>query len=178
MTERLDLFDRERTPLGKMAVRDTPLGENEYFQVSAIWTADGEGNILLTRRAAVKKYFPGWLENSGGAVLAGETPREAAARELFEETGIRVGPEDLLFLGTEQEEHYFADTFFLLLDEVRPAIRLQPEETADYYWVTLKELEELLPTDKIIPPAVRQLTPLLPAIRTLIREHLKKQQSK
>lgn len=35
----------------------------------------------------------------GGRIEEGETPREAAARELAEETGVRVDPSDLTLIG-------------------------------------------------------------------------------
>ena len=58
-----------------------------------VWVYDGRGHLLLTRRAR-EKSFAGTWENSGGAVKAGETSRQAIARELYEETGIQAEPEE------------------------------------------------------------------------------------
>lgn len=41
----------------------------------------------------------GCWEIPGGGIEPGETPRQAAARELYEEAGQRVGPADLRFVG-------------------------------------------------------------------------------
>ena len=51
---------------------------------------DTRGRILLARRTAGRDLAGAW-EFPGGKVEPGESPREALARELFEELGIRIG---------------------------------------------------------------------------------------
>lgn len=85
-----DLYDESRRPLGRTARRDEPLQPGEYHVVVGIWVFDGKGHILLTRRDASKRYMPGKWENTGGHVVSGEDSRAAAARELWEETGIQA----------------------------------------------------------------------------------------
>jgi 8-oxo-dGTP diphosphatase len=48
--------------------------------------------------------FHGLLEFPGGGVEAGETPLEAAVREVQEEVGISVNPEKAQFMGTYKNE--------------------------------------------------------------------------
>ena len=59
----------------------------EYGLVVCVWVCDGAGHLLLTKRAPEKKSFPNTWENSGGSAWAGESSRQAIARELYEETG-------------------------------------------------------------------------------------------
>lgn len=49
--------------------------------------------------------FHGLLEFPGGGIEAGETPLEAAVREVEEEVGIVVNPSDAIFMGTYQNVH-------------------------------------------------------------------------
>ena len=49
--------------------------------------------------------FHGLLEFPGGGIEAGETPLEAAVREVEEEVGIVVKGTDAKFMGTYQNEH-------------------------------------------------------------------------
>src|SRR5215510_11268528 len=49
----------------------------------------GSGRLLLTERAHDMRSHPGQVSFPGGSIDPGETPREAALREAWEETGVR-----------------------------------------------------------------------------------------
>lgn len=53
-------------------------------------TADGEGALLLTRRAARMNAHAGQWALPGGRLDPGETPVDAALREMHEEIGLQV----------------------------------------------------------------------------------------
>lgn len=158
--ELLDLYNEERVPLGKTMKRGDLQKNGEYYLIVAIWTVDQNGNLLLTKRSPEKEFFPNEWENSGGAVLSGETSAEAAIRELYEETGIHVLPNELILLGSCREDEFFVDTYFVLKNEPKPKVTLQPGETSDYRWVTLEMFDRMAAASQIIKPAVRQITPL------------------
>lgn len=63
--------------------------------VVAAALVDGEGRVLLQRRAPGRQLAGLW-EFPGGKVEAGELPEAALARELAEELGIAVAPDDLV----------------------------------------------------------------------------------
>lgn len=58
------------------------------FAQPAAWST--RAAVLLTRRAAGLRNHPGQWALPGGSVDAGETPEEAALRELQEEVGLRL----------------------------------------------------------------------------------------
>jgi 8-oxo-dGTP pyrophosphatase MutT (NUDIX family) len=62
---------------------------DERLTVGAI-IVDTEGRVLVQRRSAERKLFPGLWDIPGGHVEPDETPLEALAREVYEETGWRV----------------------------------------------------------------------------------------
>lgn len=111
-----DLYNGERQPLNKTHVRGQSLSPGEYHVIVEIWTVNSEGRLLLTLRHPDKDIFPGFWENTGGSILAGETSRQGAVRELFEETGIAVEESELHYLGTRREESAHADTYIVKKD--------------------------------------------------------------
>jgi 8-oxo-dGTP pyrophosphatase MutT (NUDIX family) len=60
---------------------------------------DGDGSVLLfcgSDPAITDGSAPRWWFTVGGQILPGEPLAEAAARELAEETGLQVGPDQLV----------------------------------------------------------------------------------
>lgn len=78
--------DRVKLPDGRSAVREVV----EHAPIVAIVALDSRGDVLLVRqyRLPVKQSL---LEIPAGGVDSGESPEEAAQRELQEETGQRAG---------------------------------------------------------------------------------------
>ena len=62
--------------------------------VSAVCVYNQQGQLLTVRKRGTDKFM-----HPGGKPESGETAAEAASRELFEEVGIEVAPEDLQPLG-------------------------------------------------------------------------------
>jgi 8-oxo-dGTP pyrophosphatase MutT (NUDIX family) len=56
---------------------------------------DPRGRVLLFRGFDPARPGDSWWSTPGGGLSAGEAPRDAAARELREETGLDVAPETL-----------------------------------------------------------------------------------
>ena len=152
-----DVYDKYRNPTGKLHCRGTRWKYGEFGLVVCVWVYDGEGNLLLTRRAPGKSFAGTW-ENSGGAVKAGENSRTAIARELFEETGIRCDG------FTEIGRYLVGGTaifhcFFCTVDVDKSAVRLQEGETVDYMWLTEEEFIRFLRSDKVIESQIRRYRP-------------------
>ena len=143
-----DVYDENRNPTGKLHRRGTPWEEGEYGLVACVWVYDGRGHILLTRRAKGKSYAGTW-ENSGGAVQAGETSREAVARELFEETGIQAAPEEFELLTTDQDRNMFYDHYCLKRRVRLKDIVLLPGETDDVMWASFGKVHWMIRSGRI-----------------------------
>lgn len=54
--------------------------------------------VLMMRRNSNKKLAPGIWANIGGKIEWAESTLDAAAREVWEETGFRIKPKDLRFV--------------------------------------------------------------------------------
>ena len=150
-----DIYDKDRNLTGRQHRRGKPGGAGEYGLVVCVWVYDGKGNLLLTRRAKGKSFAGTW-ENSGGAAQAGESSRQAIARELFEETGIRASEEEfeLLDTGSDKNTHY--DFYCLKRQVPLTQIKLLPGETDGVQWADFETVHRLIREKKICHIIARQ----------------------
>ena len=166
MAEYWDVYDEHRNKTGALHRRGDPLGPQEYHLVVEIWTLDGQGRVLLTRRD-LRKHFGGLWECTGGSALAGEDSRTAVRRELREETGLDLGGAEPELLGTTVYEEEFVDTYAVRLPFALADVRLQEGETTDARLATFDEVERaVLEGAPWLAGPVRERTlPLLPKLR-------------
>jgi len=134
-----DVYDAQGNLTGEVHVRGTPWQPGEYGLVVCVWVYDGQGKLLLTRRAPEKSY-PGTWENSGGAAKAGETSRQAIVRELFEETGIVAQESEFEFLGQDMDSHTIYHFYCLKRNIPLEEIVLLPGETDDVQWADFEKI--------------------------------------
>lgn len=69
--------------------------KDDTSEVASIAVCDGDSILMGKRRDSGRYTLP------GGHLDKGEEKQEGAVRELFEESGIKVGPNDLKYLGSE-----------------------------------------------------------------------------
>ena len=143
-----DIYDENRRLTGRVHQRGTPWNPGEFGVVVCVWVYDGRGHLLLTRRAK-EKSFAGTWENSGGAVKAGETSRQAIARELFEETGIVAQPEEFEYLDTDKDRNTFYDHYCIQKTVPLKDIVLLPGETDDVMWASFGKVHWMIRSGKI-----------------------------
>ena len=143
-----DVYDENRVPTGRLHKRGTPWQSGEYGLVVCVWVYDGHGRILLTRRAKGKSFAGTW-ENSGGAAKAGETSRQAIARELFEETGIQAAEEEFELLDSGKDRNTFYDFYCLKRQVPIRDIVLLPGETDAVQWASYGKIHWMIRTGKI-----------------------------
>lgn len=154
MEEYFDMYDQERHPLWHTHLRGVPIPEGEYHIVVQVCVLDACGQMLLTKRHP-DKTLGGLWEVTAGSVLAGENAVEGALRELFEETGLKLKPEDLSPLYSRRGDGYFLDSFVVHLAcgaEEYP-ITLQEGETVDFVWAGPEKLEQMEKEGMLVPIA-------------------------
>ena len=123
-------------------MRGAPIPHGEYHIVVQVMTINNKGEILLTQRVPEKTSGGKW-ECSGGCAVAGETSREAALRELFEETGIRADENEIDLEWTLTTDSMLRDFYILEKDVPLSALRLQSIEVCAAKWVSFERLCEM-----------------------------------
>ena len=153
MAEYWDLYDENRRPLGKLHRRGDEMNAGEYHLVAEIWTRDDAGRFLVSRRHPEKPWGLYW-ECTGGSVVAGEDSRTGAQRELEEELGICVKPEELKFLFTgvnERNRNTIYDTYEARWNGDVSELKLQEGEVVDAKWVDYAGLCAMYDAGEVVP---------------------------
>ena len=152
MMELVDLYDENRIPLGRTAERHAPKGPGEYRLVVHVCAFDSRGRLLVQRRTAEKRIWPGrWDVSVGGGVDAGETSRQAAEREFREELGYPLDLGNLRQSVTVNFDGGFDDFFIIQKDLDLSSLVLQKEEVAEVRYVTEEEAEAMAADGSFIP---------------------------
>lgn len=172
--EMWDAYDKDEKLLGFDLKRSQAksLPEGVYHIIVMIYTMTKSGKLLSTQRSRNKTYSLKW-EITGGSILKGETPREGAARELLEETGIDVTPESLvgLYDFVDYKKHVIYHSFLNLIDD-EIHIQLQEGETMDYMYIDYQEFDEFIKSDRFVPSEQRRYLMHSEQINRTIKNYL------
>ncbi len=124
---------------------------------SLVYLLDGEDRVLLGRKR--RGMGVGKWNGFGGKIEAGETMRQCAVRELWEESGIRVRPEDLelmadLYFDQPSDENWSHGGMVYFVRKWEGTPRLSEE--MEPRWFRLEELpyDEMWQADCIWLPAL------------------------
>ncbi|WP_407653002.1 NUDIX hydrolase [Baekduia soli] len=116
----------------------------------------GGAAFLLCRRTPRLKHHAGQWALPGGRLDAGETPLEAALRELDEELGLKLGPDDVLgWLDDYVTRSGFVMTPVVLWGGADPALRPAPAEVQAVFRIGLHALVTGQPRTIMIPESDR-----------------------
>lgn len=171
-----DAYDREGNLLGYDLVRGEPVPEGVYHLVVEIYPVTRDGRILVTRRHPDKTWGLYW-EITGGSVVKGEKPLQAAVRELREETGIIVSESDMIpvyvqnGMGLSGSVGIF-HSFITFFDPDSQEIRLQEGETVDWKLLTYEEYKEFVKTDEFTAGMRRRFLTHQEAFDRIIGGHI------
>ncbi len=103
---------------------------------------DGAPSFVLTRRAPRLKAHQGQWALPGGRLDPGETPADAALRELHEEVGLDQNPADVLgLLDDYPTRSGYCITPVVVWVGAGAVVAPNPDEVASAYRVPLAELE-------------------------------------
>jgi isopentenyl-diphosphate delta-isomerase len=145
--ERVVLLDDDGAPIGTASKATVHGADTPLHLAFSCHLRDGDGRLLVTRRALSKRTGPGvWTNSFCGHPAPGEDLEAAVARRAFDELGVTVTDLRLVLPdfryravdanGVVENEVcpvYTAVT----LDEVQP----DPDEVAEYRWIEAADLE-------------------------------------
>jgi isopentenyl-diphosphate delta-isomerase len=158
MQSYLDIVDESDNLLGFKASYDEVHKKGLWCRAihTVIYTPDRQ--IVMQKRSPSLKYRPGEVEISvGGGVDAGESPEEAAIREIREELGIVIGSKDLHFIGKTKQNFKtktqivrdFVYSYSICLPKDTLEFNASEEETTAIFLISEKKLRRALMLHKL-----------------------------
>ena len=142
--EPVALYDAAGAVLGS-APRGVVYRDGRWHGATGVLVRSGDGErVYLHRRSPDKLVFAGLYDCwAGGVIGPGETPGDAALREVAEELGVTGAPLTPLerFAYDDGRLRYHVFTYEVRWDG---PLRHQPEEVVWGAWVTLDELRAVL----------------------------------
>ena len=119
---------------------EASIPKGTYHLVVDILVRHTDGTYLLMKRDPRKNHPNMWEASAGGSALKGETPLQAAFRELKEETGVET--KELAEINREvmDSTHSVYVEYLCVTDCDKDSITLQEGETVDYKWVLADEI--------------------------------------
>lgn len=131
-----DVYDAQGNRTGRVKPKGAAFAPDERHLAMEAWIINGQGEILLQRRSDACELLPGLWGLTTGRMLAGEDSRAGCVREVWEELGLAVRPEEPRLLRRIIRRDLIWDVYRIDREADLAALRLQPEEVSDVRWVT------------------------------------------
>ena len=138
-----DIYDSNRKPTGRTARRGDKLLQDEYHLVVHVWLQNSKGEFLISQRAPNKGY-PLFWECTGGSAIAGDDSLSAAIREVKEELGLDVLPENGKCIYTEVSYNNICDVWLFKQDFDLNDVVFQEYETIDARYADVNEIIHMM----------------------------------
>jgi len=120
-------------------------------KAASIIIKDKDGNFFIHQRNSNKKTFPNLFGiGAGGKIEKDETKKEAAKRELFEETGLKTNLKYLFKIKYKSESYMSEMNVFETVTEIKE-LNTDNGEWQWSGWVKKEEINKLLKSNKLCP---------------------------
>lgn len=147
--EWLDVVDANDVVIGR-STRDEIHRQDLMHRSAHIILFNSKNEIFVQLRSLLKDNSAGlWDTSAAGHVDSGETYLECAVRELAEELGVTLAPEDLNFVDRLDPESRNGFEFTQIYTAVSDqALTLQADEIDDGRWVSAAQLDSWIAEDR------------------------------
>ena len=155
--EILEVVDAQGRVLGRATRGECHSDRSLLHRAVHVFVLDRQGRIFLQKRSMQKRIQPGrWDASVGGHVDPGETPKQAAVREMDEELGIAGVELELLheYVWRSEVESELVRTFRCVHEG---PFTLKADEIDEGRFFSLDELRALVGTGQLTPNLEHEL---------------------
>lgn len=113
-----------------------------WYGVTKIWVVNDKAELMVSRRAETLSGNPGkWQTYFGGHVTMGMSFQDTAVKELAEEAGLRVRPEDLFLIakGRNDAKKNFFEMYTYHFNGQPHDLHFVDGEVTDAKWMSMEE---------------------------------------
>ena len=141
-----DLYDKNRKKTNRVQIRGKQIPDGCYHIVVHVWITNNKGQYLISQRSASREKDPLIWETVGGSVLKGEDSLAGALREVYEEVGIKLNPNNGSIIKTILREHYqdIVDVWLFHYDGDVDINNATTDEVAQSKWMRKEEIKKML----------------------------------
>ena len=154
MAELWDILDENGNVTGRFHERGKPMNKGEYHLEVYVWIENDKGEYLISQRSP-NKPFPNLWESTGGNAVAGDDSLTTALKEVKEELGIDLEPQN----GQIIQHRVLCNTVgcnglidvWLFRQNVDiSTVILAPDETCDVMWATVDKIREMMESNEFL----------------------------
>lgn len=145
-----DVYDKSGRKTGAVKEKESEYLPGEYHLAMEAWVFNDQREILIQQRSWSRPILPGMWSLTTGRMVAGEDSRQGCVRELKEELGLSVLPQEPYFLRRIiRDDPLIWDIYFLRRNVPAESLALQREEVAQARWVSFRQFYELLEAKRL-----------------------------
>ena len=146
------IYDENRVNTGRTIVRGCQFAKGEFHVVVHVCILNSKGEMLIQQRQPFKQGWSNlWDVSCGGSAVFGDTSKEAAQRELFEEIGLAYDFSDTRPCFTINFSFGFDDWYIVVQDVDLDKLTLQYEEVQGVKWASKAEILAMMDGGEFIP---------------------------
>lgn len=148
MAELWDILDENGNATGRLHERGTPMDKGEYHLEVYVWIENDNGEYLISQRTP-NKTFPNMWECTGGNAIAGNDSLTTALKEVKEELGIVLEPQNGRLIQqrlpcSTMECRGLIDVWLFRQNIDITTVILAPDETCGAMWASRDKINRMI----------------------------------
>lgn len=139
--ELLNIYDIDGNLCGTMSRAECHKSTTKFFHKHVhIWILNDKNEVLFQLRSHHKKHHPLMWEVCGGHESAGETGKQACAKEIFEELGVKIDLNEIFLLDSMIIDNSITEIYTTKINCPTTEFVLQESEVEECFWLPLKDV--------------------------------------